>query len=253
MLRRCLVTAFAFTALLDSAPGQRQLELTPKAMEAIEQARDLARQRRHARLEPIHVAHVLFDGPTTFASKVLKKAGGDGALAISQLRSELRKITQEQHRPRREANEELAHSRTMDLVLAKVIDEKRKHGDGKSEDGGHGTVAHLLCALLEDQRVSKAVLTNSASKARVQETARSVAKSAYAKNEDEPADTYEALTQYAVDLVEKAEAGKIDPVIGRDTEIRRCIQTLARRKKNNPVLVGPPGTGCVVRLRVAFD
>ena len=74
------------------ASGQRTLILTNKALEAVEAAKDLARQRRHALLEPHHVATTLFSDPNTFASRVLKSAGGDAALLHAELRKELRRL-----------------------------------------------------------------------------------------------------------------------------------------------------------------
>ncbi|KAH8069410.1 ATP binding protein [Aureococcus anophagefferens] len=136
---------------------------------------------------------------------------------------------------------ELQNSRALDKALKAVFDEKKAHGDGSS-DGGKGTAAHLLCAL-EEPPLKTALAKSGATLEAVRDTARAAARESYEAKSEEVHDTFDALTQFAVDLVAKAELGKIDPVVGRDDEIRRCVQVLSRRKKNNPVLVGPPGVG----------
>ena len=84
--------SLAWLSLITAVSAQRTLILTNKALEAVEAAKDLARQRRHALLEPHHVATVLFSDPNTFASRVLKSAGGDAALLHAELRKELRRL-----------------------------------------------------------------------------------------------------------------------------------------------------------------
>ena len=84
--------SLAWLSLITAVSAQRTLILTNKALEAVEAAKDLARQRRHALLEPHHVATTLFSDPNTFASRVLKSAGGDAALLHAELRKELRRL-----------------------------------------------------------------------------------------------------------------------------------------------------------------
>ena len=84
--------SLAWLSLITAVSAQRTLILTNKALEAVEAAKDLARQRRHALLEPHHVATILFSDPNTFSSRVLKSAGGDAALLHADLRKELRRL-----------------------------------------------------------------------------------------------------------------------------------------------------------------
>ncbi|KAH8072573.1 ATP binding protein [Aureococcus anophagefferens] len=239
MVARALLAVAAALALAAPAAAQkRNLMLTPKTLEVIEHARDLAKQRRHTQLETHHVASALFSDPNTFASKVLKKAGGDRHRESRS--AQLRKVASA--KPRTDDDGELQNSRALDKALKAVFDEKKAHGDGSS-DGGKGTVAHLLCVLLEEPPLKTALAKSGATLEAVRDTARAAARESYEAKSEEVHDTFDALTQFAVDLVAKAELGKIDPVVGRDDEIRRCVQVLSRRKKNNPVLVGPPGVG----------
>ena len=115
-------------SVVAAVTAQRTLILTNKALEAVEAAKDLARQRRHALLEPHHVATTLFSDPNTFSSRVLKSAGGDAALLHAELRKELR-------RPRGDNDKSASPSwRTRKRILREV-------------SGSKGTVAHLLVAL----------------------------------------------------------------------------------------------------------
>jgi ATP-dependent Clp protease ATP-binding subunit ClpB len=105
---------------------------------------------------------------------------------------------------------------------------------------------HLMLALAEVKSDAKEVLsTLGVDRKRVLATVEAIRKSSGVTNvADQNAEqNYEALKKYGIDLVEKAQQGKIDPVIGRDEEIRRCMQVLSRRTKNNPVLIGEPGVG----------
>lgn len=204
---------------------QRTLILTSKALETIEAARDLARQRRHQFLEPHHIATTLFADPNTFASRVLKSAGGDAALLHAELRKELRKVA-------RGDNEEVPQSSTLDATYKRIL---------KDAGSRKGTVAHLLIALLDDDPLKKCVPKAGTSLEAVRTATRKAAEEA--QGGEDAAETYDALSTYAIELVERAEHGKLDPVIGRDAEIRRLVQVLSRRKKNNPVLTGPPGVG----------
>lgn len=235
------VVVIALIAATVAFAQQNDLVLTPKALEVIENARDLARTRKHGALETHHVAAALFSDPNTFASKVLKKSGGDAALANAELKTALRKLKRAPSGAASDA-EAMPNSRAMDNALRRIFAERRVHGDG-SPEGGKGTVAHLLCVLLDDAPLKGAVAKAGSTAEGVRATARAAAGESYASRHDEAAETFDALSQYAIELVEKAAHGKVDPVVGRDDEIRRAITVLARRKKNNPVLTGPPGVG----------
>ena len=129
---------------------KKDLMLTAKTMEVIEQARDLARQRRHALLEAHHVASALFSDPNTFSSKVLKKAGGDAAIVNSEIRKSLRQLRQrtaQKHAEGLEAEDDMGNSRNFDRALKALFEEKKAWGDGTT-DGGKGMASFAL----QDQR-----------------------------------------------------------------------------------------------------
>jgi ATP-dependent Clp protease ATP-binding subunit ClpB len=217
LVMRLLYVVAAVTA-------QRTLILTNKALEAVEAAKDLARQRRHALLEPHHVATTLFSDPNTFSSRVLKSAGGDAALLHAELRKELRRL------PRGD-NDNVPQSAILEDTYKRIL---------REVSGSKGTVAHLLMALLDDEPLKKCIPKAGTT---IESVRAATKKAAKAAGVDDASEVFDALNLYAIELVERAEHGALDPVIGRDAEIRRLVQVLSRRKKNNPVLTGPPGVG----------
>ena len=151
---RVAFVVVVFGSFVSVVECKKDLMLTAKTMEVIEQARDLARQRRHALLEAHHVASALFSDPNTFSSKVLKKAGGDAAIVNSEIRKSLRQLRQrtaDKHAEGLEAEDDMGNSRNFDRALKALFEEKKAWGDGTT-DGGKGTVAHLLVVLLDEGR-----------------------------------------------------------------------------------------------------
>ena len=161
---------------------------------------------------------------TTQASRVLKSAGGDAALLHAELRKELRRL------PRGD-NDNVPQSAILEDTYKRIL---------REVSGSKGTVAHLLMALLDDEPLKKCIPKAGTTINAVREATKRAAKAAGVEDASE---TFDALSLYAIELVERAEHGQLDPVIGRDSEIRRLVQVLSRRKKNNPVLTGPPGVG----------
>jgi ATP-dependent Clp protease ATP-binding subunit ClpB len=213
-----------YLSIVAAVTAQRTLILTNKALEAVEAAKDLARQRRHALLEPHHVATTLFSDPNTFSSRVLKSAGGDAALLHAELRKELRRL------PRGD-NDNVPQSAILEDTYKRIL---------REVSGSKGTVAHLLIALLDDEPLKKCIPKAGTT---IESVRAATKKAAKAAGVDDASEVFDALNLYAIELVERAEHGALDPVIGRDSEIRRLVQVLSRRKKNNPVLTGPPGVG----------
>ena len=219
--------------LLMVPAAARELRLTAKAMETFESAKDVAKQRNHAEMLPVHLGYAVFTSADGFGAKVLKKAGADPNSAASCVRQELRKVRGVK------TVDEVKQGKAMDNILAKMFEEKKLYGDG-TRDGGLGTVAHLVAVLVEEPTLRMCFQKKTD---QIKRIARSAGGGQKTSTDEDASETYEALATFAVDLVEKAESGKIDPIIGRDDSIRRCVQILARRKKNNPVLVGDPGVG----------
>jgi ATP-dependent Clp protease ATP-binding subunit ClpB len=179
----------------------------------------------------VHIGLAIFEDGDGLAKNICTKAGADPASAERGLRRLLLRLPSQTPVP-----PELHPSTSLIKVLNAARDVQNKQNDS------HMAVDHLFQALVSDRDIAQAFgeagLTPKALEAAVREVRggrRVDSKTAEA--------TYEALKKYGTDLVEQAEAGKLDPVIGRDDEIRRVIRVLSRRTKNNPVLIGQPGTG----------
>ncbi|HKQ49841.1 MAG TPA: ATP-dependent chaperone ClpB [Phycisphaerae bacterium] len=213
-------------------------KLTIKAAEVLERAERLAQERGHAELTPLHLLAALVETRPSggngdaggIAVPLLEKAGA----SVSQVRS----ITEsELHRLSKVAGGSLALSRTLQEVLnkAEAIAERMKDQYVSTE--------HLLLALAEVKSEAKEVLTVSGARLDALMAALKELRGSATVTSQNPEETYQALARYGHDLVAMARQGKLDPVIGRDEEIRRVMQVLARRTKNNPVLIGEPGVG----------
>ena len=214
-------------------------KLTIKAAEALQSAERMASSAGHAELMPVHLLAALVApsvggngdaAPGGIVVPILQKAGAN----VDQIRS----ITEAElgRLPKMSGA-----STSMSRALAEVIEKAESIAD-KMKDQFVST-EHLLLALAEVKSDAKETLTVSgANKDALLAAMKSVRGGASVTSQN-PEDTYQALARYGHDLVAMARQGKLDPVIGRDDEIRRCMQVLARRTKNNPVLIGEPGVG----------
>ena len=214
---------------------------TVSASEALSRAQQQAQSAGHNELSPVHLLAALVSagagagaGPggngANVAVPLLQKAG----VQVEQLRSI---VTSELKRLPRVTGGTLSASRELGEVLQAAETEA-----GRMKDQ-YVSTEHLLLALVEVPSTAKEVLTVSGlTRAGLLAALKSVRGSAPITGEN-PEATYQALERYGKDLVAIARQGKLDPVIGRDDEIRRCMQVLARRTKNNPVLIGAPGVG----------
>ncbi|VEU38325.1 unnamed protein product [Pseudo-nitzschia multistriata] len=182
----------------------------------------------------MHLAAVLFNGDDSIGARVCSKA--HGASDVTLIRRNLQKLLL-----KRPSQSPAPLEATPSHALAQLLNRAKK----AAAANGDALIAldHLLIQIFEERELKKAIetesgLTKKAAQAAVDEI-RGKKKVTSASAEDQ----YEALQKYGIDLVKSAEEGKLDPVIGRDEEIRRMVQILSRRTKNNPVLVGEPGTG----------
>jgi ATP-dependent Clp protease ATP-binding subunit ClpB len=207
---------------------------TDRSRGFIQSAQSLAQREGHQQFTPEHLLKVLLDDPEGLAAGLIDRAGGDARAAIAAVEAALNK------RPKITGGG--AGQIYLDPALAHVFDTAEKAGE-KAGDS-FVTVERLLLALalekgseagkiLKDIGVTPQTLNAAIEALRKGRTA----DSASAEN------AYDALKKYARDLTQAARDGKLDPVIGRDEEIRRTIQVLSRRTKNNPVLIGEPGVG----------
>jgi ATP-dependent Clp protease ATP-binding subunit ClpB len=207
---------------------------TERSRGFLQSAQGLALRSNHQRFAPEHLLKVLLDDEEGLAASLIKAAGGDGRLALAATEAALAKI------PRVEG------SGAGQVYLAPETAKVFETAESLSKKAGDSfvTAERLLLALAmtagtEAEKALKSANVEPKALNRAVEDLRKgrTADSATAENQ------YDALKKYARDLTQAARDGKLDPVIGRDEEIRRTIQVLARRTKNNPVLIGEPGVG----------
>ncbi len=206
---------------------------TDRAKGFVQSAQQLALRSGHQQFTPLHLLKVLMDDDQGMAANLIKAAGGDPRLAQADVNAALDKL------PKVEGAGagQLYLAPETARVFARAEELAKKEGDS------FVSVERLLHALAIEPSeaadiLKKAGVTPVALNKAIDEM-RGGRKADSASAEE----TYEALKKYAIDLTEKAREGKLDPVIGRDEEIRRTIQILSRRTKNNPVLIGEPGVG----------
>jgi ATP-dependent Clp protease ATP-binding subunit ClpB len=203
---------------------------TVKAQEVLAGAQTEARRRDHQTVDVEHLLLALLDQQDGLARPLLEKIGAPPDRVRSRLEDELRT------RPRVEGGEQLLGQR-----LAKLLD--RADDEAKRLKDEYVSTEHmLLAAAAEKGAGGEALRAAGATTERIQEALKDLRGGARVSS-PEAESQYRALEKYTKDLTELARAGKLDPVIGRDDEIRRVIQILSRRTKNNPVLVGDPGVG----------
>ncbi|MFO7914351.1 MAG: ATP-dependent chaperone ClpB [Candidatus Krumholzibacteriales bacterium] len=207
-------------------------KFTEKAREALADARETAFRRKHTEITPVHLLSALIEQKDGIVSALLDKMGVGMETIAGEIDSELNKLPRVEGSPpdprisgdlggilsasvaeASKFKDEFVSTEHMLLVLS-----DESHGAGRIL-GRHGITRDAIMAALESVRGSQRI------------------------TDQNPEDTYQALEKYTTDFVKLAREGKLDPVIGRDEEIRRVIQVLSRRKKNNPVLIGEPGVG----------
>jgi ATP-dependent Clp protease ATP-binding subunit ClpB len=205
--------------------------LTAQSQEAIRNAQLLAMESKHPQLSGLHLASVLLDQSGGMVEMVLRAIGTDQQQLRQLLEGELARS------PVVEGGTGPSPSPEWQVVL--------QHAGmlaGRMKDEFIST-EHLLLGLIEaGEKTCRILALAGLGRADVEEGLEKVRGGQRVENEN-PESTCEALDRYGIDLVEKASADKLDPVIGRDVEIRRVIQVLSRRRKNNPVLIGEPGVG----------
>ena len=204
---------------------------TEKARQSLQQAHELASKFHHSQIEAVHLAAAMFEDAEGLAARIALKAGVSADNVTQQLRRELAKFPS-----RSEAPDEIGMSRDCLKLL-----QKAQQGLDKSNDT-HVAVDTLLSTLLDDKTVKQA-LDAAGLNATALKDSISQLRSGRHVDSDQSEESFDALTRYGQDLIEAAESGKLDPVIGRDDEVRRVIRVLSRRTKNNPVLIGEPGVG----------
>ncbi|MGA2125675.1 MAG: Clp protease N-terminal domain-containing protein, partial [Xanthobacteraceae bacterium] len=207
---------------------------TERARGFVQSAQSLALREGHQQFAPEHVLKVLLDDPEGLAAGLIDRAGGTSRQALTEVEATLARMPK--------VSGGGAGQLYMAPATARLFDAAAKAAE-KAGDG-YVTVERLLLALALDKESEAGKILS-----RAGVTPQNLNAAINALRQGRTADTataenqYEALKKYARNLTEAARAGKLDPVIGRDEEIRRTIQVLSRRTKNNPVLIGEPGVG----------
>jgi ATP-dependent Clp protease ATP-binding subunit ClpB len=208
-------------------------KLTEKSREALIEAQNLAQEYNHPAVEPEHLLMALLSQEGGVVPSVIRKIGGDEAMlrqSVQQALNQMPKATG--------TSVQVGMSRQ----LAAIIEEAQDIADNMKDD--YTSTEHLLMAMANPKggKVRDLLTRHGIDYNAVMQALASVRGSQRVTTQN-PETQYEALTKYGRDLTEEARKGKLDPVIGRDEEIRRVIQILSRRTKNNPVLIGEPGVG----------
>ncbi len=207
-------------------------KLTVKAQEALSAARDVATTRRHSEISPEHLLEALLTQDGGLVPRILGKLGADPRVIQADLDRALARLPQLSG-----AVGEVGVSRP----LKELWEVANKESEKLKDD--YVSTEHFLLALAQAKGAAGDVLrTHGANTEALFEALVSVRGNQRVTDQD-PEGKYESLEKYCRDLTQQAQAGKLDPVIGRDEEIRRTIQILSRRTKNNPVLVGEAGVG----------
>ena len=207
-------------------------KMTIKAQEVLQSAQQLAQDRQHQQIEPVHFLLVLLQDREGIAGSLVKKLGAPVENMAKSLDSELGRLPKITggvgqvylsqagntllQKARKEADQLKDQYISVEHILLALADDRSKAGDILRVNG---ITYEILLKVLQDIRGSMRV------------------------TDQNPEDKYQALQRYGRDLNDLARQGKLDPVIGRDEEIRRVLQVLSRRTKNNPVLIGEPGVG----------
>ncbi len=206
-------------------------KLTVKAAEAIEGAQRLARARNHQRLLPEHLLAALLEDAQGIPTRLLERAGVERGVLLEELEKSLEK------QPRVEGTADLY----LDDSLRKALDAADAERERMKDD--FISTEHLLLAMVREGGAGSKALKKAGLSPEALLKALSEIRGGARVTDPNPEEKYEALGRYCRDLTEAARKGELDPVIGRDAEIRRILQVLSRRRKNNPVLIGDPGVG----------
>src|ERR1041385_9248056 len=203
---------------------------TVKAQEAVQRAQELAQQRDHSELTPLHLLAALLGENEGVVVPILQKVGANVSRIGQMIESELERMP-------KATGTQLGLGRTTQDVFAKA----QKEADRLKDE--YVSTEHLLLALADVKSSAKELLSLNAVTHDAILNALKDVRGGQRVTDQDPESKYQALQRYGRDLVELARQGKLDPVIGRDEEIRRTMQVLSRRTKNNPVLIGEPGVG----------
>lgn len=209
-------------------------KLTIKTQEAIQEAQRIAEQHGNQELQVEHLLKALLEDSSGIVYRAIAEAGGDIKAIEAELDREIDRFFKVSGAT---PLGQVYVSQRLKAVFERAFQEAQRLQDE------YVSVEHLLMAIMEDGGTAARIIErHGAPKERVISALRRI-RGSHRVTDPNPEDKYQALARYSRDLTELARRGKLDPVIGRDEEIRRVIQVLSRRTKNNPVLIGEPGVG----------
>ena len=206
-------------------------KFTERSKGFVQAAQTIAQRESHQRFMPEHLLKALLDDDQGMAGNLIKSAGGDPLVALRLVDTSLGKL------PKVGGTDQLYMDGKTNKVLDEAAQLAKKAGDS------FVTVERMLTALAMVKSDAATALKEAGVTAQSLNAAINKIRGGRTADSAGAEDTYEALKKFAHDLTEAAREGKIDPIIGRDEEIRRAMQVLSRRTKNNPVLIGDPGVG----------
>jgi ATP-dependent Clp protease ATP-binding subunit ClpB len=210
-------------------------KFTVKAQEAVQRANELASEHGNSELMPIHLLAALVEDREGIVAPVLEKIGIGPQAVLSDVYKEIEKLP-------KVSGSGGAQQPTMSSQVNQLLEKSFKEADTFKDE--YVSTEHMLLALTDLKRdPAQALLTRYGATHDAILKALTAVRGSQRITDQNPEAKYQALERYARDLTEQARRGKLDPVIGRDEEIRRVVQVLSRRTKNNPVLIGEPGVG----------
>jgi len=207
-------------------------KFTLKAQEALATAQQIAMAKSHMVLSPLHLLSAICSDDEGVVVMVLKKIGADVSQIKGMIESELGRLPE---------GEGGSVQILPEPALNNIVLDAQNRADAMGDE--YLSVEHLFISLASVESDAREILRlNSVGPEQIESALKEV-RGGEKITDANPEDKYKALERYGIDLLEMARQGKLDPVIGRDEEIRRCMQVLNRRTKNNPVLIGEPGVG----------
>ena len=209
-------------------------KFTVKAQEAVQRANDLASEHGNPELLPLHLLAALLEDKEGIVPPVLEKIGIGPQAVLSEIYAEIEKLPK--------VSGEGANQATISPAANQLLERAFKEADNFKDE--YVSTEHLLLAATHAKNdAAQQILARHGATYDAILKALTAVRGSQRVTDQNPEAKYQALERYARDLTEQARRGKLDPVIGRDEEIRRVVQVLSRRTKNNPVLIGEPGVG----------
>ncbi|HUX36073.1 MAG TPA: ATP-dependent chaperone ClpB [Candidatus Paceibacterota bacterium] len=207
---------------------------TIKAQEALQNAQELAAQKNHGELKAIHLLSSLIGDQQSLVQPMLLRSGVNLEKLHRELEAEINRL------PKMVSGSNVGQL-YLSQELMRLLDQAAKIASQQKDE--FVSCEHLLLAILDVDSLAKEILVNFGVKREAMIRILSQLRGSVHVTDETPESKFQVLEKYAINLNEKAKSGQLDPVIGREGELRRVIQVLSRRTKNNPVLIGEPGVG----------